>query len=147
MKKVVVVNPAKLEETKKAMAEDGGEKMYTEEQKKEIERLEVLKGACCTSNNLQNALQGMPADIIPDGNEKKFIVWWFAECSNRMQPLEDIPEIAVARRELSNFIGHKLPDATCGEMQEAVYAAHIVIDKEYYKHYADRMGIVENPRK
>lgn len=122
-------------------------KMYTDEQKKEIELLELLKGACCTSNNLQNALQWMPAAAVPDGNEKKFIVWYFTELSNRMRPLEDIPEIAAARRELSNFIGHKLPNATYSGMQKAAYDVHIAIDNAYYAHYSDKMGIVENPRK
>lgn len=117
-------------------------------EKKDIEWLEVLKGACCTSNNLQNSLSRIARSARPQNdNEREILHMMFGECEIRMQPLVDIPEIAEARRSLADFMDNQFKNATYGEMQKAAYDAHVVIDDEYYKHYADKMGIVENPRK
>ena len=118
--------------------------MFTEDQKKDIELLEVLKGACCTSNNLRNKLIVYSVEKKPGIEMRGFILAYFSECFNRMLP---ISELASERERLGNFIDNQFESATYGEIQKAAYDAHIAIDREYYKHYADKMGIVENPRK
>lgn len=121
--------------------------MYTEEQKKEIEWLEVLKGACCTSNNLQMKLAKMPKNGNPvDRYAIKLLLNDFQECLNRIKTLITIPEMDKVYQNLEAFI-LAFSDTIYGEMYMIAHDVHIAIDREYYKHYSDKMGIVENPRK
>lgn len=129
---------------------EGGENIpkYSKEQKKEIEWLEVLKGACCTSNNLQMKLKKMSADEISVvENEIVFLNQDIKECLNRIEPLKHLPEMEKVYGRVYSLIGLTLKKTTYENMYKAVYFAHMIIDKEYYKHYSDKMGIVENPRK
>lgn len=59
--------------------------MFTEEQKEEIKLLEALKGACCTSNNLQMKLEKMSGK--PGKGENLLLEIDFKECGGRMKSL------------------------------------------------------------